>query len=232
VPDKTILVVEDEENLRETLRYKLNAEGYRVVVAADGEKGIELARSSTPDLVLLDVMLPRLDGFDVCRILRKESTVPIIMLTAKGEELEKVVGLEVGADDYVTKPFSMRELLARIKALLRRADNGSKAAEAPEDAVLTSGDLRIDPAQHRARLGAESLELKPREFDLLVFLIKNRGRAFSRDQLLDQVWGYNASVDSRTVDVHMRWLREKIEADPGNPQRITTIRGLGYRFEG
>ena len=232
MPDKTILVVEDEENLRETLRYKLNAEGYRVITAVDGEQAVEQARSKSPDLVLLDLMLPKLDGFDVCRILRKESAVPILMLTAKGEEVEKVVGLEVGADDYVTKPFSMRELLARIKALLRRADTGTKSAEGPAKAVLMTGDLKIDLSQHRAWLGGNNLELKPREFDLLAFLMKNRARAFSREQLLDQVWGYTAGVDTRTVDVHIRWLREKIETDPGHPQRITTIRGLGYRFEG
>ena len=232
MPDKTILVVEDEENLRETLRYKLNAEGYRVITAVDGEQAVEQARSKSPDLVLLDLMLPKLDGFDVCRILRKESAVPILMLTAKGEEVEKVVGLEVGADDYVTKPFSMRELLARIKALLRRADNGAKEAEGPADVVLTAGDLKIDLTQHRAWVGENNLGLKLREFDLLAFLMKNRARAFSRDQLLDQVWGYTAGVDTRTVDVHIHWLREKIETDPGHPQRITTIRGLGYRFEG
>lgn len=230
--EKTILVVEDEENLLETLRYKLTREGYHVIAARDGEQAIELARSSKPNLILLDIMLPKLDGLEVCRIVRKQMDVPILMLTAKGEEMDKVVGLEVGADDYVTKPFSMRELLARIRALLRRSNMLRKAVEAEKDEILTAGDLKVDLSEHRAWLGDKLLELKPKEFELLAFLVRHRGRAFSREHLLDSVWGYEAVVDTRTVDVHVRWLREKIEPDPAHPQRIATVRGVGYRFEG
>lgn len=228
---KSILVVEDEENLLETLRYRLTREGYQVVTARDGERAIEAARSSPPDLILLDIMLPKLDGLEVCRILRKEMSVPILMLTAKVEEVDKVVGLEMGADDYVTKPFSMRELLARIRALLRRPGIAEKAPAEREE-VLLSGDLKVDLAGRRAWLGERPLGLKPREFELLAFLMRHRGRAYTREELLDRVWGYEVAVDIRTVDVHIRWLREKIEADPTRPQRITTLRGVGYRFEG
>ena len=229
--EKTILVVEDEENLLETLRYKLTREGYQVIAARDGEQAIELARSGKPDLILLDLMLPKLDGIEVCRIVRKHMSIPILMLTAKGEEMDKVVGLEVGADDYVTKPFSMRELLARIRALLRRSNLPEKAVEAGGKEALTAGELKVDLTGHRAWLGDKPLELKPKEFALLAFLMRHRGRALSREQLLDNVWGYEAVVDTRTVDVHIRWLREKIEPDPAHPQRIVTVRGMGYRFE-
>ena len=228
--EKTILVVEDEENLLETLRYKLTREGYQVVAAHDGEQAIELARSGKPDLILLDIMLPKLDGLEVCRILRKQMTVPILMLTAKGEEVDKVVGLEVGADDYVSKPFSMRELLARIRALLRRSNMLEEAGEAGKEEALTAGDLKVDLVGHRAWLGDRALELKPKEFELLVFLMRHRGRAFSREQLLNSVWGYEAVVYIRTVDVHIRWLREKIETDPSHPRYIKTMRGVGYRI--
>jgi len=228
---KTILIVEDEENLRETLRYKLRSEGYDTATAADGEQAVEMARSGKPNLILLDLMLPKLDGLAVCRILRRDMDIPILMLTAKGEELDKVVGLEIGADDYLTKPFSMRELLARIKALLRRSEP-SGLARLVEAGILVSGDLKVSPAEHRAWLGDKPLDLKLREFDLLTFFMRHIGQALNREQLLDRVWGYEATVDTRTVDVHVRWLREKLEADPSHPQRITTVRGLGYRFEG
>lgn len=228
---KTILIVEDEENLRETLRYKLRSEGYDTAVAADGEEAVEMARSGKPSLILLDLMLPKLDGLGVCRILRRDMDIPILMLTAKGEELDKVVGLEMGADDYLTKPFSMRELLARIRALLRRSEP-SNAARPAETEPLVSGDLKVSPGEHRAWIGGKLLDLKPREFDLLAFFMRHAGQALTREQLLDRVWGYEAAVDTRTVDVHVRWLREKLETDPSRPQRITTVRGVGYRFEG
>lgn len=228
---KIILIVEDEENLRETLRYKFTAEGYRVAVAADGEQAVELARTSVPDLILLDVMLPKLDGLEVCRVLRKTMTVPIIMLTARAEEVDKIVGLEIGADDYVTKPFSMRELVARVRALLRRSEipAGSRDGTPP---VVTCGDLSVDAGAHKASIRGVELELKPKEFDLLAHLLRNRGMVLTREQLLRKVWGYEVDIDTRTVDVHIRWLREKIESDPSRPERIATVRGIGYRFEG
>ncbi|MBI4299664.1 MAG: response regulator transcription factor [Chloroflexi bacterium] len=226
--DKTILLVEDDENLAEALRYNLEREGHRVETAVDGERGLETARHSHADLVILDVMLPKLDGFEVCRILRRESDVPILMLTAKGEEIDRVVGLELGADDYVIKPFSMRELMARVRAMLRRP----RLARAETARVLRSGDLEVDLTSHTARCGVEALELKPREFELLALLIANKGRAFTRDQILERLWGHDYVGDARTVDVHVRWLREKIEPTPGRPSRIVTVRSVGYRFEG
>lgn len=225
-----ILVVEDDTNLLETIKYNLCKEGYDVVTAVDGEQAIEVARREKPNLLILDIMLPKLNGFEVCRILRKEMTVPILMLTAKADETDKIVGLEIGADDYMTKPFSMRELLARAKAMLRRF----KMAEAPAaagTAVITIGGLEIDTARHRASLAGAELELSPKEFDLLVFLARNKGLVFSREQLLEKVWGYDYAGDTRTVDVHIRWLRQKIETDAGHPQYLVTIRGTGYKLE-
>lgn len=227
-----ILVVEDELNLLELLRYNLAKESYQVLTAKDGLIAVELARSESPDVVILDVMLPGLDGFEVCRLIRKDMNMPILMLTAKVDEVDKVVGLELGADDYITKPFSMRELLARVKSTLRRSSLTAAPSDDRKEETIVAGDLKIDSAGHHAWLKDSPLELKPREFDLLAFLMENRGRVFSREQLLDRVWGYEATVDTRTVDVHIRWLREKIEADPAHPQRIATIRGVGYRFEG
>ena len=227
-----MLVVEDEENIVEALRYNLEREGYAVLTAMDGEKGLELARGSNPDLIILDVMLPRLDGFEVCRILRRDVNTPILMLTAKGEEVDRIVGLELGADDYVTKPFSMRELLARVRAMLRRSRMTSETLFSTGVESYTAGDLEVDLSSHTARLGAATLNLKPREFDLLALLVSNKGRAITRDQILERLWGYDYIGDTRTVDVHVRWLREKIEAEPGSPKRIITIRGVGYRFEG
>ncbi len=227
--NRSVLVVEDEENLVEALRYNLEHEGYNVLTAPDGGSGLETARAALPDLVILDVMLPNLDGLEVCRILRRETDVPILMLTAKGEEIDRVVGLEIGADDYVTKPFSMRELMARVRAMLRRP---RKTASPRMAEPLRSGSLAVDVDAHQATLNGEELRLKPREFDLLALFIRNPGRAFTRDQVLEQLWGHDYIGDVRTVDVHVRWLREKIEADPSTPARIITIRGVGYRFEG
>ena len=229
----TVLVVEDEENLLEALRYNLEREGYAVNTAIDGEQALLSARDSAPDLVILDVMLPQLDGFEICRILRRRSDVPILMLTARGEEIDRVVGLELGADDYVTKPFSVRELMARVRNLLRRSHRAPSATDdaSPAD-ILRSGDLEIDSVSHIVRLNGDLLELKPREFDLLALLAKNKARAFTRDQILERLWGHDYYGDSRTVDVHIRWLREKIEPQPSKPVRIVTIRGVGYRFDG
>ncbi len=225
------MVVEDEPNLLETLKYNLRKEGYDVVTASDGEQAIAIARREKPDLIVLDIMLPKLSGFEVCRILRKEMTVPILMLTAKADETDKIVGLEIGADDYMTKPFSIRELLARVRAMLRRAKM-IEATTTVEPASLKIGDLEVDTARHRASLAGVALELSPKEFDLLAFLAKNKGLVFKREQLLEKVWGYDYAGDTRTVDVHIRWLRQKIEADPTHPERLVTVRGTGYKLEG
>ena len=228
-----ILVVEDEPVLLETLEYKLTSEGYEVLTADNGEQAVELALAQEPDLLLLDLMLPAMDGLEVCRILRKEMHVPILMLTARADEIDKVVGLEMGADDYLTKPFSMRELLARIKALLRRVRMIEELSDPASDRdALQFDDLRIDLRRREVTYQGEVLRLKPREYDLLRFLAENKGRVLSRDQILADVWGWDYTGGTRTVDVHIRWLREKIEADPSNPVRILTVRGVGYRFEG
>jgi DNA-binding response OmpR family regulator len=229
-----ILVVEDDAAIREAIAYNLGKEGYAVQAVGDGAAALAAARADSPDLILLDLMLPEIDGFDVTRSLRKESNVPILMLTARDDEIDRVLGLELGADDYLTKPFSMRELLARVKAMLRRSvisQGGAQAASA-SDKPLVSGNLQIDLNRHEASLDGRPLELKPKEFELLQFLLEHRGQAFSRDQLLEQVWGWEFSGGSRTVDVHMRWLRSKIEHDADTPMRIVTVRGVGYRFEG
>lgn len=232
---KSVLVVEDEENLLEALRYNLEREGYQVHTAADGGDGLELARKLNPSLVLLDIMLPTLDGFEVCRILRRESEVPILILTAKGEEVDRVVGLELGADDYITKPFSIRELVARVRNTLRRAqylDAGPPPAAATEPDAYRVGNLEIDLNRHEARLAGTPLNLKPKEFDLLALLTANPGRAFTRDQILEKVWGYDYVGQTRTVDVYVSWLREKLQADPTTAHSIVTIRGVGYRLDG
>lgn len=232
-----VLVVEDEPTLLETLEYNLVRQDYEVFTAADGRTALDLARQERPDVVVLDIMLPGIDGIEVCRVLRQEMSVPILMLTARDEEVDKIVGLEVGADDYMTKPFSMRELMARVKALLRRerlireelsVENGGPV----ETEQLTFGDLAIDLTRREVTLDGESLHLKPREYELLVFLARNRGMVLSRDLILERVWGWDYGGGSRTVDVHVHWLREKIEPDPKNPTRIVTVRGVGYRFEG
>ncbi len=230
---RTILLVEDEDTLSRALKYSLEKEGYAVRTATDGAKGLALARETHPDLVLLDLMLPTMDGLEVCRVLRRETTIPILILTAKVDEVDKVVGLELGADDYVTKPFSLRELLARIKAQLRRTEmNRASPPAADGPAPLKAEGLEVDPARRKGTLNGAPLQLRPKEFDLLAFLMKNRGIVFTRETLLERVWGYEYAGDPRTVDVHIRWLREKVEADPSNPRLLLTVRGVGYKFEG
>jgi DNA-binding response OmpR family regulator len=241
---RKILVVDDEAVLVETIAYNLEQAGYRVVTASDGNSALEAARSECPDLILLDIMLPGMDGLEVCRQLRRESstaTTPIVMLTAKSDEIDKVVGLEVGADDYVTKPFGRRELLARVRALLRRVDypvpsedhhlsNDAAQEVRPPNRELVAGPLRIDLAGRRVNCRGQELELQPKQFELLTYLVRNRGTVLTRDQLLHNVWGYDYAGDTRTVDVHVRWLREKLEEDPANPKLIQTVRGVGYVF--
>jgi len=230
-----VLIVEDDQTMLGVLKYNLLKEGYDVITSVDGIQALEVARSEKPELIVLDIMLPKLDGLEVCRILRKEMTVPILMLTAKTEEIDKVVGLEIGADDYVIKPFSMRELLARIRAMLRRAEmmkqEASSIGKEAAPSLIKIGDLEIDLARYQVSLGGSILELTLKEFDLLVFLVMNQGRVFSRDHLLEKVWGYDYAGGTRTVDVHIRWLRRKIEIDPSSPKRLITVRGVGYKLE-
>jgi two-component system OmpR family response regulator len=226
-----ILVVEDDRNLLDTLKYNLRNEGYDVVTAIDGVEALDIASREKPDLIILDLMLPKISGFEVCRILRKEMIAPILILTAKAEETDKIVGLEIGADDYMTKPFSLRELMARVRAMLRRAKMVETRPKS-EETLLKAGDIKVDIARHQASKGATILDLTPKEFDLLAFLVRNKGLVFSRDQLLEKVWGYDFAGDTRTVDVHIRWLRQQIEDDPNNPQYLTTVRGTGYKLEG
>jgi DNA-binding response OmpR family regulator len=228
--DSTILVVEDDRNLLDTLKYNFVKEGYRVVTAADGAEAIETARREKPALIILDLMLPRMSGLEVCRILRNEMAVPILMLTAKADETDKIVGLELGADDYVTKPFSVRELTARVRAMLRRSRMAQEQVPADEN-VIRVGELNIDLLRHRAARGESVLDLTPKEFDLLAYLARNKGMALSRDQILERVWGYDFAGETRTVDVHVRWLREKIEKDPKEPKLLQTVRGVGYKLE-
>ncbi|MFM7679772.1 MAG: response regulator [Roseiflexaceae bacterium] len=224
----TILLVEDDATLAETLRYNLEREGYAVISASDGVTALEYARQRQPDIVVLDVMLPRLDGFSVCRMLRKESTVPIIMLTARQDEVDRIAGLELGADDYLTKPFSVGELLARIRAILRRSD---RSATTVERDILHIGAIKLDVGSRRIWRDDGEIQLSQKEFDLLACLMRNRGLALSRDVLLERVWGFDYVGDGRTVDVHIRWLREKVEQDPSNPVYLQTVRGIGYRFD-
>jgi len=227
-----VLVVDDEPVLADTIRYNMRREGYEVQVANDGIEALKLAQATPPDLVILDLMLPGVDGLEVCRQIRRDSTVPILMLTAKDDEIDKIVGLEVGADDYMTKPFSMRELLARVHAMLRRSRMQQPATAVDAAQSVRSDDLEADPLQRRVVLRGAPLQLKPKEFDLLVYLMQRKGHVLTRDQLLDKVWGYTFGGDTRTVDVHIRWLREKIEEDPSKPRRLETVRGVGYRFVG
>jgi DNA-binding response OmpR family regulator len=224
---RTVLVVEDEPSLASTLSYNLRKNGFNVMSEADGVAGLRTARRDRPDVIILDLMLPKMDGLEVCRRVRAESDVPILMLTAKGEETDKVVGLEVGADDYLTKPFSMRELMARVKALLRRA--GARA-ESDDVGRIVAGKLELDARGRAVRRGLEEVSLKPKEFDLLFFLARHSGQVFTREQVLEQVWGYDFFGGSRTVDVHIRWLREKLEDSPGRPKHLLTVRGVGYKF--
>ncbi len=221
-----VLVVDDENPIVEAVAYNLRKEGFVALTASDAEQGLDIARSEKPDLIILDVMLPSASGFDVCRMLRKQNDVPIIMLTARAEESDRVVGLELGADDYITKPFSMRELMARVKSVLRRTHAGIVATET----VTISGNLTIDPNRYEVTLGDKRVELSPKEFDLLRFLAAHAGQVFSRQALLDRVWGADAYVEDRTVDVHIRWLREKVEVNPSRPERLLTVRGVGYKF--
>ena len=221
-----ILIVEDEADLRNTLKFNFKEQGYKVNTAANGRVGLEKARAKNPDLIILDLMLPEMDGLTLVRALRQESDVPVLMLTARSSEMDKIIGLENGADDYLTKPFSLGELLARVRALLRRADRLSTRN------VLSSGGIELDLVSRRAQCRGRALELSPKEFNLLAELMRHERAVLSRDLLLTQVWGYEFVGDSRTVDVHIRWLREKIEDDPSHPQLIQTVRGIGYRFEG
>ncbi|GAC1343969.1 MAG: response regulator transcription factor [Ktedonobacteraceae bacterium] len=240
---RKILVVDDEAVLVETIAYNLEQAGYQVITASDGASALQAAQREIPDLIILDIMLPEMDGLEVCRQLRRESntsTTPIMMLTARGDEIDKVVGLEVGADDYVTKPFGRRELLARVRALLRRAEymptsgehfTSETSNEVPKpNRELVAGPLRIDLAGRRVNCRGQELELQPKQFELLTYLVRNRGTVLTRDQLLHNVWGYDYAGDTRTVDVHVRWLREKLEEDPANPRLIQTVRGVGYCF--
>ena len=224
---RTVLIVEDEPTLRETLAEALELEGFSVVAAADGRQALSMFRTERPDLVLLDLMLPELSGIEVCRIIRAESGVPIVMLTAKDSELDKVVGLELGADDYVTKPFSLRELTARIRALFRRGD---RLGSDEEPRIVDLGRVQADLAGHRLLKDGRSVPVKPKAFELLAFLIRHPGQVFTRDQLLEHVWGYDYAGETRTVDFHVHWLRSVIEEDPAEPRYLHTVRGVGYVF--
>lgn len=222
-----VLVVEDEESFREGLQYMLSREGFEVVLASDGAQGMAEFDKTAPDLVLLDWMLPEFSGIEVCKYIRTKSSVPVIMLTAKDTEVDKVVGLELGADDYVTKPFSTAELLARIRAVLRRGGD----IEVPNASVLENGPIRIDVDRHTISVNGEAVSMPLKEFELLEYLIRNSGRVLTRGQLMDRVWGSNYHGDGKTLDVHIKRIRSKIEPDPANPIYLTTVRGLGYRFE-
>jgi DNA-binding response OmpR family regulator len=228
-----ILIVEDEVALQETLAYNLQKQGYEVEAVGDGRDALTAAREGKPDLILLDIMLPGMDGFEVCRILRQEMNTPVLMLTARDDEVDRVVGLEVGADDYLTKPFSMRELIARVKAMLRRVRliRQESSAQGMKDYFMF-GNLVIDETRREILFKDKPLPLKPKEYELLLFLARHKGQVLTRDFILEKVWGWEYIGDSRTVDVHVRWLREKIEEEPASPVRIITVRGAGYRFEG
>ncbi len=234
---ETILVVEDEPALRDTLSYNLKKDGFTVEAVGDGRTALDFARALKPDLIVLDLMLPEIDGFEVCRILRREMTTPILMLTARDDEIDRVVGLEVGADDYLTKPFSMRELMARVKAQLRRSRLLREELEKNIESQtvhekLSFGNLVINLTRREVILNGEPLPLKPQEYELLLFFAAHRGQMLSREFILERVWGWDYIGDSRTVDVHVRWLRQKIEQNASEPRRIVTVRGGGYRFEG
>jgi two-component system alkaline phosphatase synthesis response regulator PhoP len=223
-----ILVVDDEVHILQTLRYNLEKNGYLVCTAGDGRQALSILEIETPDLCVLDIMLPELDGTEVCREIRKRSNMPVLMLSAKDQEIDKVLLLEIGADDYITKPFSIYELLARVKAHLRRLGNATKAAQ--DLTVLTGGDIELDVARQRVTKNGKVVELAPKEFSLLHVLLENRGRVVTRQTLLDRVWGYDFFGDQQTVNVHVRWLREKVEDDPNDPKHIITVRSRGYLF--
>jgi two-component system alkaline phosphatase synthesis response regulator PhoP len=223
-----ILIVDDEVHILQTLRYNLEKNGYLVCTAGDGRQALSVLEIEKPDLCVLDIMLPELDGTEVCREIRKRSNMPVVMLSAKDQEIDKVLLLEIGADDYITKPFSIYELLARVKAHLRRLGNTTRAAQ--EVTVLTGGDIELDVARQRVTKGGNVVDLAPKEFALLHVLLENRGRVVTRQTLLDRVWGYDFYGDQQTVNVHIRWLREKIEDDPNDPKHIITVRSRGYLF--
>ena len=227
---RSVLVVDDEPTVRETLAETLEQDGLRVITAADGREALEKFRLEKPDLILLDLMLPELSGMEVCRIIRRESAVPILMLTARDSEIDKVVGLELGADDYVTKPFSLRELQARVRALLRRTEAQAPAQATAQPAMIELGDVTVDLAGHRLLRDGEPLPVKPKAFELLAFLLRHPGQVFERDQLLERVWGYDYAGETRTVDVHVHWLRSQLEQDPSRPRFLQTVRGVGYVF--
>ena len=229
-----ILVVDDDKNLLDVLGYNLDNDGYNVLVAEDGIQALDVARREKPDLILLDIMLPRMDGLEVCRILRKEMSVPIIILTAKTEEIDKVVGLELGADDYITKPFSIRELLARVRAMLRRSqwgEPGAPDAEGFSPTVLKAENLEVDISGHRVFHKGQKIKLSHKEFDLLTFLMRHHGQVFNREQLVEKLWGDDYNGTTRTVDVHIRSIRRKIEDNPVKPEHLLTVYGFGYKFE-
>ena len=226
-----LLVAEDDAAILEAVAYNLEREGHEVVRAADGVTALELSRSADPDLIVLDLMLPRMSGLDVCRVVREERPVPIVVLTALATEADTVTGLGLGADDYVTKPFSMRELTARVAAALRRDGLSREAGGGPaRGAVVRGGGLELRADAREVTRGGAPVALSPKEFDLLEYLMRHPGRALSRDLILERVWGYDFEGGERTVDVHVRWLREKLERDPSRPQRLTTVRGVGYKF--
>jgi DNA-binding response OmpR family regulator len=229
-PRRTVLVVDDEPTLRETLAETLTQDGLRVVTAANGPEALQRFRSDPPDLILLDLMLPELSGIEVCRIIRRESAVPILMLTARDSEIDKVVGLELGADDYMTKPFSLRELQARVRALLRRTDAPISGLGTGPASAVELGSVTVDLAGHRLLRDGEPLPVKPKAFELLAFLLLHPGQVFGRDKLLERVWGYDYAGETRTVDVHVHWLRSQLEEDPSSPRLIQTVRGVGYVF--
>jgi DNA-binding response OmpR family regulator len=231
MPEK-ILVVEDELTLNETLVYNLRKQGYEVESAMDGHDALSKARTAKPDLIVLDLMLPGIDGLEITRILRKESKVPILILTAQGEEIDRVLGLELGADDYMPKPFSMRELIARVKALLRRIQLDSENIQNGTSQTISHDNLVINDLKHEVILNDSPLKLKPKEYDLLLYLVNNKGQVLTRNSILENVWGWDFDGGTRTVDVHIRWLRGKIEVDSANPKRIITVHGVGYRFDG
>ena len=224
---RTILVVDDEPTLRETLVDALEADGFRVVSASDGREALARFRAERPDLVLLDLMLPELSGIEVCRQIRRESGVPILMLTARDSELDKVVGLELGADDYVTKPFGLQELLARVRALIRRSE---RRGDGVAPALIEMGSVQVDLAGHQILRDGKALPVKPKAFELLAFLLNHPGQVFTRDQLLERVWGYDYAGETRTVDVHVHWLRSQVEDNPATPAYLHTVRGVGYVF--
>jgi two-component system OmpR family response regulator len=230
-----VLLVDDDRNLLDVLKYNLVNDGFIVVAAKDGVEALDMARKEKPDIILLDIMLPGIDGFEVCRILRKEMAVPILMLTAKTEEIDKVVGLELGADDYMTKPFSVRELVARLRAMLRRSQWQKQQTAIDEETItplLKSGSLEVDAIGHRVSRNGSLIQLSPKEFDLLSFLMSHRGQVFNRERLVEKVWSFDYEGTARTVDVHISSLRRKIEENPEKPTVLLTVRGFGYKFEG